>query len=150
MICSYCESKIRVVPADLRCPNCGAPLEGAVHQKLQFPEPPLGKYKQPFKCMEVQSEGVCFSVNLLGRKSDRTIAYEQIAAVKFVPATKNELGFLSVRAWQDRDIPLPRTHNEASLDNTSVIFGDFFNERYGRIYEFLKQCEQIANEAREE
>lgn len=139
MICSYCDSRIGRMPDNRRCPNCGAPLEAP-----QFPQPPLGHYKQPFRGLEIQKDCVRFYQKFMGLKKECTIAYEELAAVCFEPGTKGDLGFLCVRDWQNRDVPMPRTHKEAVEEDTAVIFSDFFNERYRELYEFLKQCADIA------
>ena len=150
MICPYCDSRVDVLPDNRSCPHCGAPLGAAAQNKLQFPEPPLGVYKQTFGYMELQEHGVKFYENTwLADKINRIIPYDEIIEVAFEMAQNSKSGFLSVRGRQDKYLPIATTVWEAIQDPTSVIFGYKENERYNCAYEFLKQCADIANAARE-
>lgn len=146
MKCPYCDSRVSPVPDNRICPYCGGSL--GEPEELRFPTPPLWDYKQPIKYVEVEKDRISFRFHFLGVKDHYTILYEDIAAVRFEPATKASLGFLSVRDWRNRHVPFPNVHQDASKDKTSVVFGDFFNERFQQLYEFLKQCVEIADKLR--
>ena len=151
MICPYCDSRIGVLPDNRSCPLCGAPLGAAAQKKPQFPEPPLGKYKQTFGYMEIQERGVKFYEKfLLSDKVNRIVPYDEIIEVAYRPAVANsQMGFLCVRGWQDRYLPIAKTYSEACDDSTAVVFGYRENRKYYQVYEFLKKCADIANAARE-
>ena len=146
MKCPYCDSRVSPVPDNRVCPHCGGPLGGV--KELQFPEPPLGKYKQTFGFMEIQECGLRFYEKFLLSKKDRFVPYSDLLDVYYAPCETN-LGILCIRDKRSKYLPVPNTPMEASADMTSVIFTSRENERYRIAYEFLKQCAEIANKARE-
>jgi hypothetical protein len=140
MICPYCDSLFQKLPEGGICPNCNAPLAEAV--KLKLPKPPIGVYKQSFGFMELQEQGVRFYKKFLGYKADRYVPYEELYAVRYVPAGK-ELGYLSVRENNDKALPMAQSVQEASADETSVIFGSHRYEAFQEAYEFFREvCKQ--------
>lgn len=148
MNCPYCDSRISNLPDNQVCPHCGAPLgEMNAPKRLSFPEPPLGTYRQTFGFMEVQAHGLRFYQKFLWDTLDRFVPYSELTAVCFVPGGK-KLGFLSVRDTQNENLQMPSVSREAAGDMTSVIFNSMENDRYCKVYDFLKQCADIANEAR--
>ena len=150
MICPYCDSRIGALPDNRSCPHCGAPLGADIEKSIQMLKPPLGKYKQTFGYMELQKRGVKFYENSwISQEINRIIPYDEIWEVAFQLAQKSRSGFLSVRGQQDRYLPIAKTVWKAIEDQTSVTFSYKENERYARAYEFLKQCADIANAARE-
>lgn len=156
MICPYCESLIRKMPDSGTCPNCGAPL-GAYRSSyraegqaaLSFPEPPVGIYKDVAGYLEVSKDSVTFYRNQwpLAAKTRRTIPLREIFAVSFEQGASFRSGFLCVRQWQDRHLPLAASGAEAVLDETSVYFRQSKNAEFHRVYVFLQQCAEIVKQA---
>lgn len=112
MICPYCDSRVREVPDNRCCPNCGAPM--GVVRSLEVTEPPLGVYKQPFETLEIQEKGLRFRKKFLWLETDRFVPYEEVDRLCFVPGGK-ELGFLCVRERNERERPLLHTAKKASV-----------------------------------
>ena len=150
MICPYCDSRIGVLPDNRSCPHCGAPLGVVKHRKPQFPEPPLGIYKGVSGYIEIGTCSVSFSKKFpFNDRISCVVPYEDILDVALEPPTVFFAGFLCVRRWQDRQIPLARKWMESANDATSVGFHFDKRKDFLQVYEFLKQCADIANAARE-
>ena len=161
----------------VHCPNCGAdsticgdireceysgsPLsveqerlavaENTVKKECcAFPEPPLTLKKVRWGTLEFSSESMHVRIRLPKRPlTDKVIPYDEIFGVSYVPATKWLNGFLCVREWKDRYIPLPRKFSEMTLRNVTTWLEERDNDDFLRIYEFLKQCAAINAEQRQ-
>ena len=133
------------------CAFCGVQLisEDTADQKakkeLKFPEPPIGIYKDAAGYIEIGDHSVTFLRNLwpLAPKSKLTIPFDEIYAVSYAKGVTLNSGFLCVRSWQDRYIPLCDNSTDAVLDKTSVYFRKTKNEEFYRLFVFLKECENI-------
>lgn len=145
MICPYCDSRISVLPDDRVCPHCGGPLGSAGGRKLQFPEPPLGIYRDAAGYVEIGRDGVTFYRKHFFRAYKRTVPYSEIYAVAYKPGKRFDAGFLCVRPWQDRHLPMPTRTQEVVWDATAVYFKEPKNEQYHAVYMFLRLCADIAN-----
>ncbi len=163
MICPYCDSLIRELPDNRTCPQCGAPLAASFteEQKNQnyahtakekestldicFPEPPVGVYKDVAGYLELTEDSVVFLRRQFIRGHKRVIPYSDIYAVTYQPGVTLNCGFLCVREWKDRNIPLPSVTAEAAVDETAVYFVKAKNERFRHVYAFLKECADIVS-----
>ena len=165
MVCPYCDSVIRDLPDNHICPHCGASLalyskiecKGQQKSQLQstsrrvrgitFPNPPVGRYKDAAGYLEVGEDGITFYRKQFIRESKRTIRFGDIYAVSYKPGVTLNSGFLCVREWKDRNIPLVHASSDAVFDETSVYFVKSKNGIFEQIYMFLKQCEELVHSA---
>ena len=161
MICPYCDSLIRELPNNRTCPQCGAPLAAswAEEQKNQnhahtakekestpkicFPEPPVGVYKDGASYLELTEDSVVFFRKYFIKGHKRIIPYSDIYAVAYEPGATFSCGFLCVREWKDRNIPLVKSSTDAVSDETSIYFIKERNQMFHNVYEFLKQCANL-------
>ena len=156
MICPYCDSLIRDMPDNNVCPQCGAPLgiyrdtgngSRAKGHALKFPDPPIGVYKDVAGYLEIGKDSVTFSRRPWFKEHKRTIPFSEIFAVAYEAGKPFNSGFLCVREWQDRKLPVPVIAYEVVEDETSVYFKMSDNEKFWHVYNFLKQCADINNAA---
>ena len=149
MICPYCDSRVREVPDNRCCPNCGGPL--GQQPKPKFPKPPLGVYRGVRGHLEIRENEVVFSKNFLGMgKTIAVIQYEDIKEIYCKAPTWLLAGFLCVRDWENRKKPYSTTWQEQVQDACAIGFYNEYAEEFMQVYEFLKECARIANEARAE
>ena len=145
MICPYCDSRIGVLPDNRSCPHCGAPLSAEKQNKPIFPEPPIGVYKDAAGYLEIGKDTVTFFRKPFFRGYKRTIPFEEIYAVSYNPGADFCAGYLCVRQWQDRHLPMPTRVQDVVTDATGVYFKKSQNEKFYIVYTFLKQCADIAD-----
>lgn len=149
MICPYCDSRVRQVPDNRCCPNCGGGLPEPV--KPQFPKPPLGVYRGVRGHLEIRENEVLFIKNFFSTgKTIAVIQYSDIQEIYCKSPTWALAGFLCVRDWENRRKPCSATWREQVQDACSIGFHNENAEEFMRVYDFLKECARIANEAREE
>lgn len=135
MVCPNCDSVLNGIPERCTCPNCGAKL---------FPDP-------PFSIKKIRQGSLDFSncgVHILAKLprvplKDILIPYGEIFDVSYVPANRWRIGFLCIRKWGDRHIPLPRTFWEKKLTDSMIWFEQGDNVPFYQAYAFLKQCAEI-------
>ena len=162
MICPYCDSLIRELPNNRICPQCGAPLaasfveeqknqncahtakENESTPKICFPEPPVGVYKDAAGYLELTEDSMVFLRRHFIKEHKRIIPYSDIYAVTYESGATLNCGFLCVREWKDRNIPLVKSSTDAVYDETSVYFGKAKNRMFHNVYEFLKQCAELC------
>ena len=151
MKCPYCDSRVSPVPDNRVCPHCGGTLGGVERKKkFPFPKPPLGVNKGIWGCMQIEDQGIRFIKKpLFCEKTDSFILYEDILRVQFIPDTFWTMGLLSIRSKQDRELPFPSCLSDGISDSTSIGFYYDIDGKFRCAYEFLKQCAEIANKARE-
>ena len=167
MQCPYCDSIIRELPDNRTCPQCGAALAAYCKAEhideqnirceaankpaisISFPDPPVGKYKDAAGYLEVGEGSITFYRKHFARANARTIRFEDIFAVSYKPGVTLNSGFLCVREWKDRNIPLVQSSADAVFDETSVYFAKSKNEMFQQVYAFLKQCEEMVHSAKE-
>ena len=160
MICPYCDSLIRDLSDNRVCPYCGAALgmyckPEVSNQKndqqelsprkieVSFPDPPIGTYKDAAGYLEIGKNSVTFYRKQFFKGSKRTIQFQDIYAVSYKPGVTLNSGFLCVREWKDRNIPLAQKSADVPFDETSVYFRKSKNAMFEQVYNFLKQCEML-------
>jgi len=156
VICPYCDSLIRELPDNRTCPQCGAPLGSCIEgmrkpkKKLVFPEAPVGVYKDAAGYLKIEKDSITFYRNQWPAVSAkmRTIPLDEIVAVSFGKARPFCAGFLCVREWQDRHFPLATKSREIVFDETSVYFRPKDNEKFLKVYQFLRSCADVVNASR--
>lgn len=132
------------------CPDCGAKISIPVQtnkEDVLFPEPAVRKFKTYDCCMEINENSITFVKRPFFRKTTKTILLSQLYQVSYCAGSIWKAGYLSVRQWQDRHIPLPTRTEHAVNDETSIYFNCIHNEKAAKIYSFLKECTEIANTA---
>jgi hypothetical protein len=145
------------------CPNCGkdcgetkfcsecgmrvclAASKDAVRKgHCVFPEPPITLKKVRWGTLEFTCDSMRVRIRLPRRPlTDILILYDEIFDVSYVPATTWRNGFLSVREWKDRHVPIPKRFSEMTLRNTTTWLEKKDNHDFYYIHKFLKQCAAI-------
>lgn len=150
MKCEYCDSIIRDVPDNGVCPNCGGMLATEENQQNKPPEvkmekkvrslpaPPVGRYKDAAGYLEIGEDSITFCRQHFIKAHKRTISYDDIYDVAYGPGVILNSGFLCVREWKDRNIPMPTCSADAVFDETAVYFVKSKNEMFRKLYEYLK------------
>lgn len=138
------------------CPECGTRLCLVVssvakgEKENAFPELPLTKKRVRWGVLEFENDSMSVWVKLpMVPPIDVHIPYNEIFDVSYVPATFWLNGFLCVREWKERHIPIPKSHWESTLGNVTTWLEEKDNDDFLRIYEFLKQCAAINAEQRQ-
>ncbi len=132
------------------CPECGTQLcitepdYIGIRAERMFPEPPLEQINSRLGMLELNTDSLFVSVQppYLPLR-EIWIAYDEIFAVSYLPATWWRNGFLCVREWKDRHIPVPKRFLEMTSGNVTIWFEQKDNREYESVYEFLKQCAEI-------
>ena len=115
-----------------------------------YPKPPFALKRVRWGVLEFENDSMSVWVKLPKVPPiDVRIPYNEIFGVSFVPATKWRNGFLCVREWKERHIPIPMSHWESTLGNVTTWLEEKDNDDFLRIYEFLKQCAAINAEQRQ-
>jgi len=135
------------------CRDCGMRLrqggQAETNTELTFPEPPFEIVRNHVAYLE---EGYLkfdkSSVRLVARlprvpKKDIMIPYHELFDVSYVAATRHWIGFLCVRKWADRHIPLPKIFWEKKLRDTMIWFAQKDNDDFYRAFVFLKEIARI-------
>ncbi len=139
MICSYCDSRVSPVPDNGVCPHCGGVLD-----KPKFPDPPIGKYKDAAGYIEIGEKSVTFCRKHFFKAHKKTVPYSEIYAVAYQPGKPFDSGYLCIRQWQDRHLPMPAGARDVIWDPTGVYFTQHRNAQFHKVYMFLRQCADIA------
>ena len=140
------------------CAFCGVQLisedtvEKETKKELKFPEPPIGKYTYGDGYLEISKDSVTiyqrpfpiFKARVL------TIPFNEIAAVSFGDGQFDLAGFLCVRNFRNKSVPLITRASNAVSDRGSVHFRSTKSKEFYPVYEFLRQCAKINNIKREE
>ena len=71
------------------------------------------------------------------------VPYNEIYDVSYVPATNWQTGFLCIRDWKSRNLPIPRTMWEKNVQDLMFWFEKKDNQDFYRAYVFLKKCAEI-------
>ena len=141
MICPYCDSVLNGISNAATCPNCGAKV---------FPNPPFKEKKIRQGSLEFNNYGVHLLAKLPRVPlKDIQVPYGEIFDVSYVPAAKWRIGFLCIRKWGERNVPLPMTFWQKKLTDSMIWFGQSDNVPFYEAYKFLKQCAQLNREERE-
>ena len=109
------------------CPECGTQVRLAESndtvqkEHSVFPEPPITLKKVRWGTLEFLGDSMQVIIKLpkIPRKN-LLISYDEILDVSYVPATKWLNGFLCVREWKERHIPIPKNHLESTLKNVTT------------------------------
>lgn len=139
MICLYCNSRVSPVPDNGVCPHCGCVLD-----KPKFPDPPIGKYKDAAGYVEIGEKNVTFCRKHFFKAHKKAVPYSEIYAVAYQPGKPFESGYLCIRQWQDRHLPMPAEVQDVIWDPTGVYFAQHRNAQFHKVYIFLRQCADIA------
>lgn len=155
--CPNCGADSTICDNIGECEYCGSPLSGEQVQLTAddtgqsiYPKPPFALKRVRWGVLEFENDSMSVWVKLPKVPHiDVHIPYNEIFGVSYVPATKWLNGFLCVREWKDRYIPLPRKFSEMTLRNVTTWLEERDNDDFLRIYEFLKQCAAINAEQRQ-
>ena len=116
---------------------------------MQFPEPPFAIQETGGSFLAFGEDGLWLSAAVYkGARIERKILYSEVFDVSFVPGTKAVNGFLCVRQWNERQIPLPKSHRERRIGDSIILFVQRRHDAFFQAYEFLKQCAAINAETR--
>ena len=135
------------------CAFCGVQLisedtaEKKTKKELEFPEPPIGKYKYVDGYLEIGKESVTIYKNHIFKKYTTTIPYHEISAVTFGDGQLDVAGFLCVRSIRNRTIPPATTASAAAFDSAAIYFPAMRSEEFYPVYVFLKKCSDVVNAA---
>ena len=150
MVCPYCDSEYRVMNVSQTCRNCGAQLPSydelsqqrrVNSQRIVFPERPVGSYKGAGETLLVREDGIVFV------KKDSAVPLSEIYDVSFYPGAMSRPGFLCIRKWEQRNVPLVTESIETSKDETTIGFYLADKEKFQNVYVFLKQCADLNHAA---
>ena len=152
MVCEYCGRQFTQLPEDGSCPGCGAVVEE--REKIRFPKPPIGIYKNMWGSSITIAEDA-FMIHremFSGDIRERTIPYKRLYKVYFGRNGKRRAGWISVQAWEDRYDRIADTFWRASGDRiaSTIMFDPDRVDDFTMVSDFLQQCAEIANAAREE
>lgn len=139
MKCPYCDSLVDPVPDNGACPHCGG-----VWDEPKFPDPPIGKYKDAAGYIEIGEKSVTFCRKHFFKAHKKTVPYSEIYAVAYQPGKPFAAGYLCIRQWQDRHLPMPAEVQDVIWDPTGVYFAQHRNAQFHKVYTFLRQCADIA------
>ena len=116
---------------------------------VQFPEPPFALQEAGSSFLAFGEDALWLSAAVYkGSRIERKILYSEVFDVSFVPGTKAVNGFLCVRQWNERQIPLPKSHRERRIRDSIIFFVQRRHDAFFQAYEFLKQCAAINAETR--
>ena len=156
MICPYCDSVLTDAQGLSNCPHCGAVLPACqnteewrrtVAKTLTFPDPPIGKYKDADGYLEIGTNSLTIFSRPFFKGYTRTIQFHDIYAVSFEEGKSIRGGFLCIREWKDRYIPLKTNILDATSDETSLCFRHEWNNAYRTVYNFLKKVADINKQS---
>ena len=160
MICPYCDRVLADAQELSNCPHCGGNLPACqdpeelhrtVAKTLTFPNPPIGKYQDADGYLEIGTDSVTFLRKPFLKEHKRVVFFRDLFAVSYSGGNAVGLGFLCVREWKDRHIPLISKDSDAALDETSFLFKvDPNNDFMDRAYTFLNRCCKIIHDAHPE
>ena len=148
MKCEYCDSYLSAVPENGVCPNCGGLLPE--RKPLQFPEPPVGVYKDVGGYLQIEKEQVVFYRHRwpFTSRTVQMISFDEIYDVLYILPKALRCGAVCVRQWIDRNKPMPL--DDFTMDPTSVYFPQDDAVRFYPLYVFLKTCAERNMERRKE
>lgn len=156
MICPYCDNEYRIAAAPQVCSHCGAQLPSYDEilerrhingRNLTFPEAPIGIYKDAAGYLEIGRDSVTLFRRHFVKGHKRVIPFCEIYSVSYGTGAPMHSGFLCVREWKDRNLPLATDSLAVITDETSVYFHHSKNDEFRRVYEFLKECTEIVHAA---
>lgn len=143
MFCPCCGGKYRVTQESQTCQNCGVKLpsyDALLKQRrtnsknVVFPEPPMGNYKGGSETLLIQKDGVAFL------KKNKIVPFYEIYDVSYYAGEMSQQGFLCIREWEERNIPLITESVELLRDDSAIGFWLTDAEKFYSVYTFLKQC----------
>ena len=138
-----------------RCAFCGVQLFEVERQEqkiieIELPKPPIGIYRIADDYMQLGDYGFrIFKKFLNNEVTDFSMAYRDIADVKFEYGKTLNPGFLSIKSKQNRHIPFPATFTSKMYDKSTFFVHKRNNDEFYRLYLYFKQCADIINAAEE-
>ena len=140
------------------CPDCGRQLYSQIqnYQKNELGQPkmpaclyyydmlsklPLTEIKLCHGYLELGADGLRLVTRLPKMpKKETIIPYEELFAVTYYPPSRWVRGYLCIRDWRNRHIPLPKGFWDKSLGDNIIFFEMRDVEKVYPIYLFLQQC----------
>lgn len=156
MICPYCDRVLADAQELSNCPHCGGNLPACqdpeelrrtVAKTLTFPNPPIGKYQDADGYLEIGTDSLTIFSRPYLKSYKRTIPFYDLYAVSYKDGRPFCSGFLCIREWKDRHLPLMTNSFDAVSDETSLYFRHEKNMVFRKVYDFLNQCVQIIRNA---
>ena len=120
--------------------HCGAKTrEGTAVLVPPFTEKRIGS-SLTTSILKFETDALWLSVkNPKVPRRELYVSYNEVFDATFVSATIWMKGFLCIREWQNRHIPLPNSHWEKKITDTIIFFERRDNDTFYRAYEFIKQ-----------
>ena len=150
MVCEYCGRQFAQLPENGVCPGCGA----SAREKATpvFPEPPIGAYKNLLgDVAEITSDALVFRMCFgFWQYKTQIIPYTDIYNVQYEPGNWFFGGWLCVHTWEEKYKPLPKTMLGCLKEKIQFYIRWREKNKFSGMIDYLQQCAEIANAAREE